>query len=372
MGNQFKKKEKSGQGDTPEEIEEKKLIAKYPDAIYLKDDKSTNKIKLALLNKQCHSEKTDPIDDILVHPNFTNSIIFSTRSGKIKLYTDITNTQQGSNPNEKILYNAEGRIYSMILLKKRNNNICISLANKILILTFNGENNLEKDLELTDKEIKEPSLVELENGNIISAGGFIICWIKVNMNYNKASDTIKDDTDFRFINLVEFPKLNTIIITQQDTHIIYFLKYNNTSIQLIKKIENHSSIWYKHSAQRITNNYMIMVGKFELNAIDGSNGEITNRYPGIDKGSLLNLTQSNLEEDDIWIVTDYYGNYFEFYTQEGSDLVLLDKIMLEEDLQIKWANQLVRINKECFVAVNHYGSIFVFKVGLNDEKLCQN
>ena len=49
MGNQFKKKEKSDQGDTPEEIEEKKLIAKYPDAIYLKDDKSTNKIKLALL-----------------------------------------------------------------------------------------------------------------------------------------------------------------------------------------------------------------------------------------------------------------------------------------------------------------------------------
>jgi len=371
MGNQFKKKEKSGQGSTPEEVEEKKLIAKYPDAIYLKDDKSTEKIKLALLNKQCHSEETDPIDDILVHPNFTNSIIFSTRSGQIKLYTDITNAQKGFNPNEKILYDGGERIYSMILLKKRNNNICISLANRILILTFNAENKLEKDLEITDKEIKESSLLELENGNIISAGGFIICWIKDNMKYNKAPDTIQDDKDFRFVNLIEFPKLNTIIITQQDTHIIYLLKYYNTSIQLIKKIENHSSIWYKHSAQRITNNYMIMVGKFELNAIDGSNGEIANRYPGIDKGSLLNLTQSN-SENDIWIVTDYYGNYFEFYTQEGSDLVFLDKIVLEEDLQIKWANQLVRINKECFVAVNHFGSIFAFKVGLNEKKLCQN
>ena len=52
MGNQLKKKEKSNKKETPESKEEKDLKSKYPDAIYLKDEKSTNKIKLELLNKQ--------------------------------------------------------------------------------------------------------------------------------------------------------------------------------------------------------------------------------------------------------------------------------------------------------------------------------
>ena len=349
---------------TPEEKVEANLIKSHPDAIYLKEDKSTFKIKLSLLNKQYHSEKKDPIEDILVHPNFTNSIIISTRSGKIKLYTDITTT----NSNEKILYDANERIYSMIVLKHLNNNICISLANKILILSFKEEYILEKNLELIDNanQMKEASLIELDNGNIISAGGCIICWTKNNNEYNKANNIIKDDSGFRFLNLVDFPLLNTIIITQQDTHIIYFIKYNPENIELIKKIEDVPSIWYKQSAKRVTNNYMIMVGKFELNAIDGTNGEIVNKYPGIDKGSMLNLTQ-NKSEDDIWILTDFYGKYFEFYIQEGSDFVLLDKIILEKNMEIAWYNQLIRINKECFVAVNYYGGIFVFKAELNDE-----
>ena len=45
--------------------------------------------------------------------------------------------QQPYNGNETILYDAKERIYSMILLKKNNNNICISLAYKILVLSFN-------------------------------------------------------------------------------------------------------------------------------------------------------------------------------------------------------------------------------------------
>ena len=83
---------------------------------------------------------------------------------------------------------------------------------------------------------------------------------------------------------------------------------------------------------------------------------------------MLNLTQ-NKSEDDIWILTDFYGKYLEFYIQEGSDFVLLDKIILEKNMEIAWYNQLVRINKECFVAVNYYGGIFVFKAELNDETI---
>ena len=109
-----------------------------------------------------------------------------------------------------------------------------------------------------------------------------------------------------------------------------------------------------------------MVGKFELNAIDGTNGEIANRYPGIDKGALLNLTQSD-SEDNVWLLTDFLGNYIEFYTQEGSDLVFLDKVMLEDYMKISWANQLVRINKECFVAINHNGGIFAFKMNFTEN-----
>ena len=369
MGNQFKKKEKSNDNTTPEETEEKKLLEKYPNAIYLKDEKSAGKIKLSLLNKHYHSEQTDPIEDILVHPKFTNSIIISTRSGKIKLYTDITSTENNFNSNEKILYDAQERIFSMIVLKHLNNDICISLANKILILSFNEQNVLEKNLELIDssKKMKEATLIELANGNIISAGGCIMYWTKNNMEYNNSDYIIEDDIGCRFINIVEFPMLNTVIITQQDTHLIYFIKYDKRNIELIKRIEDVPSIWYRQSAKRVTRNYMIMVGKFELNAIDGTNGEIVNKYPGIDKGSMLNLTQSN-SEDDIWILTDFYGNYLEFYTQEGSDFVLLDKIELEENMKISWDNQLARINKECFVAVNHYGGIFVFKAELNNEE----
>ena len=369
MGNQFKKKEKSNDNTTPEETEEKKLLEKYPNAIYLKDEKSAGKIKLSLLNKHYHSEQTDPIEDILVHPKFTNSIIISTRSGKIKLYTDITSTENNFNSNEKILFDAQERIFSMIVLKHLNNDICISLANKILILSFNEQNVLEKNLELIDssKKMKEATLIELANGNIISAGGCIMYWTKNNMEYNNSDYIIEDDIGCRFINIVEFPMLNTVIITQQDTHLLYFIKYDRRNIELLKMIEDVPSIWYRQSAKRVTRNYMIMVGKFELNAIDGSNGEIVNKYPGIDKGSMLNLTQSN-SEDDIWILTDFYGNYFEFYVQEGSDFVLLDKIELEENMKISWDNQLARINKECFVAVNHYGGIFVFKAELNNEE----
>ena len=110
---------------------------------------------------------------------------------------------------------------------------------------------------------------------------------------------------------------------------------------------------------------MLLVGKFDLNVLDASNGEVTNRYIGIDKGSLLNLTENN-NEDDIWIVSDFYGKFFEFYQQEGNDLIFLDKIELDEENEIKWNNRLVRINNQCFVVVNYLGEIFVFNVKLKN------
>ena len=70
------------------------------------------------------------------------------------------------------------------------------------------------------------------------------------------------------------------------------MKYNKTKIELIKKIENCPSIWYKGSAQKISDYYMLLVGKFELNVIDASNGEVANKYLGIDRGTLLNMKQS--------------------------------------------------------------------------------
>ena len=81
---------------------------------------------------------------------------------------------------------------------------------------------------------------------------------------------------------------------------------------------------------------------------------------------MLNLTQSD-SEDNVWLLTDFLGNYIEFYTQEGSDLVFLDKVMLEDYMKISWANQLVRINKECFVAINHNGGIFAFKMNFKEN-----
>ena len=40
---------------------------------------------------------------------------------------------------------------------------------------------------------------------------------------------------------------------------------------------------------------MLLVGKFQLNVIDGKNGVAYSIYPGIDRGTLLNYNKNNKE-----------------------------------------------------------------------------
>ena len=378
MGNNLKKNKKNSKKEYNENKREKKvpkkkiekqendddLIKNNPGALVIEEDLPSGKVDLKLLNKQYHSIEKDPIEEIMVHPKFKNSIIIATREGKIKLYSNITDSN--TNYKEKILYDTKERIFSMILLKKNDGNIGISLFNKILILVFNQEEKLGKQQELKDC-MKEVSLLELENSNLISAGDQFIYWKKVDKKYKKIKYTIPNDKGARFINLVDFPEFNTIIATQENTHEIYLIKYDKEKIELIKKIEDCSSIWYKGSAQKLSDFFMLLVGKFGLNVIDAENGEVCNKYPGIDKGTLLNLTQ-RCDENDIWIVTDFHGEYFEFYAQEGNDLIFLDKIELDGENEINYDNKLVRINNECFVAVNKNGEIFVFNVNIKSLK----
>ena len=374
MGNNLKKNKKNSKKEYNENKREKKvpkkkiekqendedLIKNNPGALVIEEDLPSGKVDLKLLNKQYHSIEKDPIEEIMVHPKFKNSIIIATREGKIKLYSNITDLN--TNYKEKILYDTKERIFSMILLKKNDGNIGISLFNKILILVFNQEEKLGKQQELKDC-MKEVSLLELENSNLISAGDQFIYWKKVDKKYKKIKYTIPNDKGARLINLVDFPEFNTIIATQENTHEIYFIKYDKEKIELIKKISDCPSIWYKGSAQKLSDFFMLLVGKFGLNVIDGENGEVCNKYPGIDKGTLLNLTQ-RYDGNDIWIVTDFHGEYFEFYTQEGNDLIFLDKIELDGENEINYDNKLARINNECFVAVNKNGEIFVFNVNI--------
>jgi len=144
-------------------------------------------------------------------------------------------------------------------------------------------------------------------------------------------------------------------------------KYKGRALELIKKISDCPSIWYKGSAQKLSDFFMLLIGKFGLNVIDAENGEVCNKYPGIDKGTLLNLTQ-RYDGNDIWIITDFHGEYFEFYAQEGNDLIYLDKIELDGENEINYDNKLARINNECFVAVNKNGEIFVFNVNIKSFK----
>ena len=378
MGNHLKKNKKDKKKEEKKDKEKpnkktdifEALKKKYPDAIIIEDLISSDKIKLNLLNKRNHSTEKDPIEEIMVHPKFKNSFIIASKSGKIKLYSLTEIELNKGNFKETLLYEAKERIYSMILLKKNNNNIAIGLSDKILILSLNDEEGdrlvMESELGNYKNSLEDVKLLELENSNIISAGESFIYWINTNGQYNKDEDVILNKKGTRFINLVEFSEFNTIFATQEKTHEIYFMKYDKEKITLIKIIEDCSSIWYKGSAQKLSDYFMIMVGKFGLNVLDGENGEVCNNYPGIDKGTLLNLTQSKIDDNNIWIITDFNGKYFEFYQQEGNDLVFIDKIELEGESEIKWNNKLVRINNECFVAGNQNGDIFVFSVNINN------
>lgn len=380
MGNQLKKKgkEKKTKNDSKnvkekeEEIPGNERIKEedYPNAKFLKEEKSLSKVNLVEINRQTHTlEKgiKDPIVSVITHPNFIDSVIIATKQGKIKLFTNISQ-YHSKNDNEFILYDFKKETSSLILLKKNNNKICVGSEGCLSILIIESKKTANLDTILKNNKIKEPALLEQENGNIISAGLPIILW-KKNLNDYKESNIIKNDLECNFINILEFPEIKKILVTQENTHLIYYLQYkdNNSGLELIKKIEDIASIGYKNSAQKLSNNFMILIGKFRFNVIDALNGEVCNDYPGIDRAAIINLTEYEDDTENIWVISEYQGEFFEFYTQQGNDLVFLDRVNLKESKKISWKNTLVKINKECFVAVNWHGEIIAFKMNLSKK-----
>ena len=327
-------------------------------------------ININLINKQAHSKQKDAIIEVICLPNLENAIIIGTKFGDIKEIFQITtkhNIQDYS--NILLLYSCSKILYSLILLE--NNNICLGLSDEILILKFNYEKkdildkqNGEKILDLSiPSEGPIHSLLELKNGNIISAGKNIILWIKHSSLEYKEANKIPIGNS-RIINLVEFIFYNTILASQENTHQIHIFKNNKNSLSLIKSIENVPSLGYKGSCQKFSKNCMLLIGKFELNMIDPLNGEILSRYPAFGCGNLLNMSKPN-EEIGFWVISDYIGNYFEFYEQDGNDLIYYNKFDLKEDNRIGWGNKLVKINDKNFAVINHFGYIFVFEIKKN-------
>ena len=319
---------------------------------------------LSLEIKQYNPFSNEIFEDIITYPDLPNSIIIALRSGKINEISDFIPPVKESLKTET-LYSFSKGLYSLILLTKNNNKICAGLENEIFILNLkiDGKHILENEKQLLcQEEGKISCLLELENGNIISAGKNIILW-KINelKEYTKVSSIPIQNYKMRIMNLVEFPFFKTLIATQEETHNIYILKNEENSISLLQTKEDIPSIWYKGSAQRLTKNGMILVGKFEINVIDPSNGEKVSRYPGIDRGTLLNFSQK-YKNKDFWIVTEYNGRYLELYEQEENDLIYSDKYEFEDSENIGWFNRLVKINEECFISINHYAKISVFKI----------
>ena len=76
------------------------------------------------------------------------------------------------------------------------------------------------------------------------------------------------------------------------------------------------------------------------------------------------MSKSN-EEIGFWIISDYIGNYFQFYEQDGNDLIYYNKFDLKENNRIGWGNKLVKINDKNFAVINHFGYIFVFEIKKN-------
>ena len=329
------------------------------------DEDEICEVKLNLLKKGGHTINC-PIEDVITFPNLEETIIIGCRSGRIVEMNHIISSTD--NIDSLDLYNCNKRLYTLILLKQNNNKICVGLETGIIIFKLNPQNRhiLEKEKELnTESEDPIYSLLELNNGNLISGGKNITLWKKESYTeYTKINSIPVDSTNnSKIINLVEFPFFNTIFATQENTHIIFLIKNDETSISLIKKIENVSSISNKGSAKMLSKNAMLLSGKFALNAIDSSNGDVVSKYPGIDRGSLIKLS-GNEDTEGFWVVSNFMGRHFEFYEQEGNDLIFVGK---NKEKEIGWGNGLVRINDECFVAFNHYGTIFVFKVDYSNK-----
>ena len=321
----------------------------------------SEKISLKLMNKQNHSSSSDTIEEVITYPGLENTIIIACRSGNIKEVNDICSSHDKDYSNVRVLYNFSKRIYSFILLKENSNKLCVGLDNEITILKLNLNDNHSADKEVSISSSDGPiySLLELKNGNIISAGKNIILWKKKSsIEFTNVSSIPVGNSSI--INLVEFPNLNTILATQENTHIIYLLKNEENTISLISELKDISSIWYKGSAQNLSNNFMLLVGKFQLNVIDGKNGMVYSIYPGIDRGTLLNYNKN--DNENYWIITSYLGDFLEFYIQDGNDMIYIDKYEFDDKEKIGWGNRLVKINDDNFAAINHYGYIFVFNI----------
>lgn len=321
----------------------------------------SEKISLKLINKQNHSSSSDTIEEVITYPGLENTIIIACRSGNIKEVNDICSSHDTDYSNVRVLYNFSKRIYSFILLKENSNKLCVGLDNEITILKLNLNDNHSADKEVSISSSDGPiySLLELKNGNIISAGKNIILWKKKSsIEFTNVSSIPVGNSSI--INLVEFPNLNTILATQENTHIIYLLKNEENTISLISELKDISSIWYKGSAQNLSNNFMLLVGKFQLNVIDGKNGVVYSIYPGIDRGTLLNYNKN--DNENYWIITSYLGDFLEFYIQDGNDMIYIDKYEFDDKEKIGWGNRLVKINDDNFAAINHYGYIFVFNI----------
>ena len=269
MGN-FLNKNKS-QNNKSKEKEQNEKIKSNP---FSKSNEKEKLININLINKQAHSKQKDAIIEVICLPNLENAIIIGTRFGDIKEIFQITtkhNIQDYS--NILLLYSCSKILYSLILLE--NNNICLGLSDEILILKFNNEKkdildkqNGEKILDLSiPSEGPIHSLLELKNGNIISAGKNIILWVKHSSLEYKEANKIPIGNS-RIINLVEFIFYNTILASQENTHQIHIFKNNKNSLSLIKTIENVPSLGYKGSCQKFSKNCMLLIGKFELNMID--------------------------------------------------------------------------------------------------------
>ena len=330
--------------------------------------------QIKLLNKQNHSSnENDTIESILTYPDIKTILIIATRKGYIKSINNITNNEFSKSEKNIIqIYFFDERIYSMILLnpEKHENKIklLIGFENKLVLLELKSpvKGKLIQTINCPENG-KINCLLELKNNNIISAGSNnISLWTnEPGDNFTKL-DSINIEENSRIINLVEFNFNNTLIATQENTHKIFLIQLNDKSLSLKEIKDKIPSIWYSYSAQKLSEKYLLLVGKFELNVIDAKNGKINSRYIGSDRGTLLNMTEKN-NGNDCWVVTDFRGESFELFLQEGNDLIFKSKIDLGDDKKIGWGHKLVKISDKIIATANHYGEICVFELTYNFE-----